>query len=185
MEFPEFINTILAEWDEEESKDKQAFIDSEDSVKDTMTEILSYYSQEIIAGMKKAKSPVERMYLLWLNDQVARDDYKVDDQTFISVVPQYKEKIGDKTYFVDFAIILIPFYPSDPLYKLFVEIDGHEFHEKTKQQASNDRKRERALLSKCDHLIRLTGSEVYKEGHRCAKETLSILRKKFHEKYAE
>lgn len=41
-----------------------------------------------------------------------------------------------------------------------VELDGHEFHERTKDQAGRDKRRDRALVSKGWTVIRFTGAEV-------------------------
>lgn len=46
---------------------------------------------------------------------------------------------------------------------LAIEIDGHEWHEKTKEQAIKDRKRDRYLLinTPSTPTMRFTGSEIY------------------------
>lgn len=54
---------------------------------------------------------------------------------------------------------------------LAVEIDGHEFHEKTKDQASKDRERERYLVSHGYRVIRFTGSDVWNNPFYCCRET--------------
>lgn len=49
-----------------------------------------------------------------------------------------------------------------------VEVDGHEFHEKTKQQAARDRERDRFFQSNNILVARFTGSEVHKNAKECA-----------------
>lgn len=44
-----------------------------------------------------------------------------------------------------------------------VELDGHDFHERTRGQASADRRRDRAFLSRGIVVIRFTGSDVYRD----------------------
>ena len=46
---------------------------------------------------------------------------------------------------------------------MFIETDGHEFHEKTKEQAAKDKKRDRFLITKCDRLLHFTGSEIWND----------------------
>ena len=58
---------------------------------------------------------------------------------------------------------------------LIVECDGHEFHEKTKEQAQRDKKRDRTLQSLGHPVFRYTGSEMFKDCFRCAREVLSQL----------
>lgn len=58
---------------------------------------------------------------------------------------------------------------------LVVEVDGHDFHERTKQQAAYDKSRNRALQRRGIHVIRFTGSEVYKNPAQCAEEVQDYL----------
>lgn len=46
---------------------------------------------------------------------------------------------------------------------IIIECDGHDFHEKTKQQASKDKKRDRELSGLGYEIRRYTGSEIYKD----------------------
>jgi very-short-patch-repair endonuclease len=48
-----------------------------------------------------------------------------------------------------------------------VEIDGHDFHEKTKEQASRDKERDRVLQTAGYIVLRFTGSEVYRDPQKC------------------
>ncbi len=54
--------------------------------------------------------------------------------------------------------------------KLVVEVDGHNFHDRTKEQASRDRQRDRDLLLDGYKVIRFTGSDVYNNPFRCVEE---------------
>ena len=65
-----------------------------------------------------------------------------------------------KEYRVDFAFFVDG-------HRYVVEIDGHDFHEKTKQQAAMDRSRERALTEAGWTVVRFTGSEVYNDAPGC------------------
>jgi hypothetical protein len=74
---------------------------------------------------------------------------------------------------VDFLLSAYWFGPVGWITHVAVEIDGHEFHDRTKEQAAKDRARDRWLLS--DHfgpdaVIRFTGSEVFSDPSRCAQE---------------
>jgi very-short-patch-repair endonuclease len=51
-----------------------------------------------------------------------------------------------------------------------VELDGHEFHEKTKEQVEKDKKRERFLVSKGLIVMRFSGREIYKNPFDCVNE---------------
>jgi very-short-patch-repair endonuclease len=43
-----------------------------------------------------------------------------------------------------------------------VECDGHDFHERTKEQAERDRSRDRAVQAQGWRMFRFTGSELYR-----------------------
>jgi len=59
---------------------------------------------------------------------------------------------------------------------LAVECDGHEFHERTKQQAAYDRARDRELLIKRALVtVRFTGSEIHRDANQCARECIDAL----------
>lgn len=63
-------------------------------------------------------------------------------------------------YRVDF-IVFFSGYPRGTLSGMVVECDGHEFHEKTKEQAKRDKARDRALQSLDLKVFRFTGSEIW------------------------
>lgn len=54
--------------------------------------------------------------------------------------------------------------------RIAIEIDGHDFHEKTKEQAAHDKSRDRFLVSRGWSIYRFTGSEINKNPFRCAEE---------------
>ena len=56
-----------------------------------------------------------------------------------------------------------------------VEVDGHAFHERTREQAIRDRRRDRNLLREGFRVIRFTGSEVFGNPSGCAKEVDGLL----------
>jgi very-short-patch-repair endonuclease len=53
-----------------------------------------------------------------------------------------------------------------------VECDGHEFHERTKEQASSDRARDRKLQALGYDILRYPGSDIWRDVHRCAVDVL-------------
>jgi very-short-patch-repair endonuclease len=55
---------------------------------------------------------------------------------------------------------------------LAVECDGHEFHEKTKQQVSRDKRRDRDLLLNGIPSVRFSGSDVWRDPYGCIEDVL-------------
>jgi very-short-patch-repair endonuclease len=60
---------------------------------------------------------------------------------------------------------------------LIVECDGHDFHEKTKAQATRDKKRDRELTSRGFTVMRFTGSEIWRNPRGCVREAVSYIKK--------
>lgn len=127
------------------------------------------------------ESPVEQIFLaaaidyfgLIYNDHEKRGqapfsaEYPAADGIFTILVEPQREIVSlDAKYRADFFFSLYRFasggHPN--LWgKTVVEIDGHDFHEKTKQQASRDKKRDRDLLAMDIFTLRFSGSDVYND----------------------
>lgn len=54
--------------------------------------------------------------------------------------------------------------------KLIVECDGHEFYERTKEQAAKDRSRDRGAIIDGITVLRFTGSELWRDPWGCAEQ---------------
>ncbi len=59
--------------------------------------------------------------------------------------------------------------------RVAVELDGHDFHEKTKEQVARGKKRDRFFAAQDLPLLRFSGSEVHKDATACAQEALALL----------
>ena len=89
---------------------------------------------------------------------------QVKIQSGVLILPQHPI---DK-YTADFAIIVKDF--SDRPLQIVVECDGHDFHEKTREQAKHDKKRDRDMLRLGWAVFRFTGSEIYRDVRACVSE---------------
>jgi very-short-patch-repair endonuclease len=58
---------------------------------------------------------------------------------------------------------------------VIVECDGHDFHERTKEQARKDRARDRFFILRGWTVLRFTGSEIVADPARCIEELSAIL----------
>lgn len=61
------------------------------------------------------------------------------------------------------------------LAKLIVECDGHAYHERTKEQAARDRRRDRVAQHQGLPVFRFTGSEIWNDPIGCADEVLAYM----------
>lgn len=75
-------------------------------------------------------------------------------------------------YTVDFGVVHLGI-------QIVVECDGHDFHERTKEQAAHDRARDRALQSAGWMVARFTGSEIYKDAASCVKQIIDMAHDEF------
>lgn len=105
------------------------------------------------------------------------------DWVYLSLEPQYEvlSRDGSNKYFVDFAFVaenseILSLQNSD--YKLAIECDGHEFHEKTKEQVVRDNEREYELKLQGFDVLRFSGSQIYNSPFRCALQTIQYIREK-------
>lgn len=73
------------------------------------------------------------------------------------VVPQAKIL----NYVVDFAVVQSR--EDKGPFVVLVECDGHDFHEKTKEQAAHRAKRDRELQGLGYRVLHFTGSEIYRD----------------------
>ena len=95
---------------------------------------------------------------------VARDPERYPDECRL-LVPQFYHR--NKR--IDFLLI------DSKNCCIFVECDGHDFHERTKEQAMRDRRRDRDLQRSGVPILRFTGAEIYRDPAACAHEIFDIL----------
>lgn len=74
-------------------------------------------------------------------------------------------------YRADFVITCQRNIHAPPIV-LVIECDGHDFHEKTKEQARRDKARDRFMVSEGYHVMRFAGSEIWADPGKCAVEAL-------------
>jgi hypothetical protein len=134
----------------------------------------------------RCQSPVERLFLFGWCCQFDIEDIEVlpDEPTAVingrhrahtvQVQPVATTVVGKLR--PDFLLQVPPRGLSVPYTRLYVEIDGHEFHASTRQQVARDRQRERAVLAGGDVTIRFTGGEVNRDPSGCAAEAIGIAR---------
>lgn len=58
--------------------------------------------------------------------------------------------------------------------RVVVECDGHDFHERTKEQAKRDRSRDRAMQAAGLIVLRYTGAEIFADAIACADQVVTV-----------
>jgi len=56
--------------------------------------------------------------------------------------------------------------------RIVLECDGHDFHERTKEQASRDKKRDREMQQMGFTVFRYSGSDIFRDPFKAAKEAV-------------
>lgn len=112
---------------------------------------------------QKSDSPIEALYTATF--YVMRRHLNVPDEPVVLV--QQQVEIGH--YRAD--VVFVCKTAEGQHKRLVVELDGHEFHERTKEQAAKDRARDRWMLEQGLTVIRFTGSEVWNDPFSCCHQT--------------
>lgn len=79
--------------------------------------------------------------------------------------------LDDRNIRIDFAFV----FPGPHHTKIAVELDGHDFHERTPEQAMSDKSRDRKLQALGWHCLRFTGREVLQRPEQCLGEVENLL----------
>lgn len=119
----------------------------------------------------------------WIDDDLCLQGFVQEFQPKIYpvvITPQKAICVPDHTYRVDYLVRVYSTKNDDglithPLLKVVVEIDGHDWHERTKEQAARDKERDRNLQIEGYRTLRFTGSEVNREVWCVAGETLGLI----------
>ena len=92
---------------------------------------------------------------------------------------QPQAQLGD--YRVDFALVANERWASDLNVeaKIVIECDGHDFHERTKEQAERDRSRDRVLTTMGWTVLRFTGREIVRDPMACVISVGDAIRAEF------
>lgn len=114
----------------------------------------------------KKVSPIEKiMYAI-----LVRIKYRLCESYNGEIEIKIKQQVQIGKYSVDF---LVTANLSDD--KIIIECDGHDFHEKTKEQAKHDKERDRWLTSQGFKILRYTGSEIYNNFQGIEAELIRLL----------
>lgn len=140
------------------------------------------YEYELIQSIVDCENPMEQLMSIAMLDVGIENINSYNP--FIDVVIIEKQSqivIEGKTYYADF-MLPVSYYKKtkngfeiDFTKNFIVEVDGHEFHQKTKEQVERDNERERALQKAGYEVIRFSGTEIYHKAFRCADEVLSFI----------
>jgi very-short-patch-repair endonuclease len=92
---------------------------------------------------------------------------------FLTITPQ--SQVG--RYRIDFDVSFDPLEAScGGEFHVYIECDGHEYHERTKEQAARDRRKDRMFAAYHAPLLRFTGAEIVNDLNGCVEEIGRVLK---------
>lgn len=151
-----------------------------DIVNKKITEKVNDLLFDIRMDIKECESPIEQIFLIELLENTRNYSFnkKIKELKYDFLDLRVQEEIGK--YRVDFSLYLneLGKTPRKKTVKHFViELDGHDFHEKTKEQVQRDKEKDRFLISEGYTVIRFTGSEIFNNCEEKVHEFLDIVYK--------
>jgi very-short-patch-repair endonuclease len=143
----------------------------EESIASALGEIETLFRAQIAHFSKRCESPIEELLAASIVLH-GRSDFDREKRIshFDTTDVYIQAQVG--AYRVDFLF--------DDLFQgkrrfLIVELDGHEWHERTKAQAARDKKRDRTLVTAGYRVLRFTGSEIYANPGACNQEIVEAI----------
>lgn len=127
------------------------------------------------------ESPLEATFLAWWEAVDRLEAAGSDISVRLSLLNQHRVKVGDREYRADFVISV---GDTDFSYEahvagyhyplILVELDGHDYHERTKAQVIDRDQRDRALLAAGWRIFHFSGSELVRNPERCVREVRDL-----------
>lgn len=119
------------------------------------------------------ESPIEQLLAIELYKLFDMGKFDIPLLVDVIAIENQKEVMCfDAKYRVDFAIY-VKYWNAEKCY--IVECDGHEFHQKTKEQVERDNKRTRNLQLAGYTVIRFSGTEIFHKPYQCGSEIKRII----------
>ena len=150
---------------------------TEERVRQVYDCLISRQKYHFIIPLNFCESPIEKMLFMCLLGEQLYTAARIKGE--VKIIPQLEVELSGNIYRPDFTVLLTTVGKE---IKAIIECDGHGFHEKTKEQARNDRKRERVFVRHGYKVLRYTGQEIYENPFKCAVEALKTLEMLFREK---
>ena len=118
------------------------------------------------------ESPIEKLFLIRLyGDRISMMDFIKD---YIGIIPQCAETLEIDGEFKSIRIDFLLNVPNRDI-RIAIECDGHDFHEKTKEQASADKARDFGLQKKGLYILRFSGSDIHNKIDYCVRRVWELL----------
>ena len=151
-----------------------------DKVKQTLDFKIEKYKSDLLYSLYDCESPIEQIMALELKDIeilfISSELFEILGNTNQAYIECNKNK-----YRVDFLLEIAFKHLGQykDVLKLIIECDGHEFHEKTKDQVKKNNKRDRDLQNSGYEILHFSGSEIYNDSSECKNEIVKFIKRKY------
>lgn len=174
---PDFLSTLVRLQAKEEFLTLRELSRLDFKVQQAIARTLLFQADELLLMFRRCESPVEQLMAVYLQLWCMLHSTHPGLPGFRCwFTPQKEIKAGEQTYRVDF---LLTGEYNGQVKHVAIECDGHEFHEKTKEQAARDKARDRAIQALGIPVLRFTGSEIWNDPERKSLEAVETLEKLF------
>ena len=138
------------------------------------TVLASYYEESLAKVVAGAESPIEAVFMLWW-DVYSRIIPHVREH--LELHPQFGfAPINGRNYRADFVVWprCLDYMSGSPYRAVVVELDGHDFHERTKEQVAARNQRDRDLQDK-NYIVRhFSGSELFRSPGEVLNDVITV-----------
>lgn len=135
---------------------------------------LKTYWYIIMGDYLDCESPIEKILYVAMDFVYILREKEFENWNFM-VFPQAEVEHKSKTYRVDFMVSMEKYEDKiqDVIQKdIVVECDGHEFHQKTKEQVKHDNEREMQIKLAGYDVLRFSGTQIYENPMKCANDII-------------
>ena len=127
---------------------------------------------------EECRSPIEQIFSLAFEIMLFVKHY--DLFGYVIFNSQQDIYVGSKHYVVDFAFDTDDICIEDAkdkfnVFKIVIECDGHDFHEKSKEQVKKNNQRDLDLKMAGYDVLHFSGSQLYNEPFQCADKAIDYI----------
>lgn len=128
--------------------------------------------------LELCQSPIEKIFcmeVLCLMEILKQDDR--DHDYAFALEPQSSIEVNGHSYRPDFKLSFVS-YITLKEHTIYIDCDGHRFHEKTKEQVKYSNNRDYDFKISGEDLLHFSGSQIYNNCGKCALDAIRFLLKK-------
>lgn len=132
-------------------------------------------------SLVNCESPIEQLLSLALQENNIKKIGIFNPFVDVLSIENQKEIVINSTEKIRVDFLITVMYKNqglsfrDSVVSFVIECDGHEFHQKTKEQVEKDNIRTRQLQLQGYQVIRFSGSEIYKSPYKVAMDIIKAI----------